>query len=343
MTVGEGLGARTPLAADLATGVDAISSNQTVKFTKYLRLVLPLDGYVFWVKADLVAKSKSASPNATESNASVANAGPDPNPDTPTREYEGSLHYATDNKQQADSSYAVNRVVFTSLDPINEFEDVGPNVLWIAKFKDIRFAFSSRKSFYKQADLHHYVGDAVYPVLASMLIDKVEDFSARQIVSNSIPLWLAMNAFDPQSSPWVQFAKPPTLYPAFLAPENFAGAFGTIDVPPETRAIQSAPLLGRRLRHDQLVGERVKITLWQLDNDAAMDFLDFVNQWTLDERTFGLSSSPVVKDERFNQVELGAIARKKTIEYDINYYQQSARDVARQLILNVVPTFLYYN
>ena len=44
----------TPIGADLQTGVEAISIQQTVTFTKYVRLVLPLDGYVFWVAAPLL-------------------------------------------------------------------------------------------------------------------------------------------------------------------------------------------------------------------------------------------------------------------------------------------------
>jgi len=53
----EALGARGPLAADLAEGVIAIGQDQEITFTKYVRLVLPVDGYVFWVKADLVGPS----------------------------------------------------------------------------------------------------------------------------------------------------------------------------------------------------------------------------------------------------------------------------------------------
>ena len=40
---------------DLAAGVDMLSIQQEITFTRYIRLVLPLDGYVFWVKADMVA------------------------------------------------------------------------------------------------------------------------------------------------------------------------------------------------------------------------------------------------------------------------------------------------
>ncbi|MBA5726954.1 hypothetical protein [Bombella mellum] len=40
---------RTPLTNALAAGLNDISYGQTVRFTRYQRTVLPVDGFVFWV------------------------------------------------------------------------------------------------------------------------------------------------------------------------------------------------------------------------------------------------------------------------------------------------------
>jgi len=42
--------AKPQLASGLAQGVETISNYEQITFTLYVKLVLPLDGYVFWVK-----------------------------------------------------------------------------------------------------------------------------------------------------------------------------------------------------------------------------------------------------------------------------------------------------
>jgi hypothetical protein len=39
----------------LAAGVDVLSGQQTVSFVPYVRTVLPIDGYVFWLNAALLS------------------------------------------------------------------------------------------------------------------------------------------------------------------------------------------------------------------------------------------------------------------------------------------------
>ena len=161
--VNEAVGAKTELGSDLAAGTTALSSQQEVTFRKYVKLVLPLDGYVFWVRADLV--SRGAVLNAMRVNGTPLNDPAKLNELADVITPLGSLHYATDAKQEVDATYSVNRVVFTSLTRVNDLDDVGPNVIFIGEFDGEKFAFSSRKSFYRQADLYHYVGDAVYPIM----------------------------------------------------------------------------------------------------------------------------------------------------------------------------------
>lgn len=338
--VAEATGARGPLASALKAGVDAISVNQKITFTKYIKLVLPLDGFVFWVKADLV--SAGALLNAgTILNKFYPNQKPVVVTPAPTLVAPGSLHYATESKQAAESSYAVNRVVFTSEVAVNDLDEVGPNVIFIAEFEGIKFAFSQRKSFYRQAELFHYVGDAVYPIMESQLVDSLVGLNLNAlIVSNSLPIWLSLNALE--AYPWEYFGNPGVvLYPAYLVEENAAPPFASVDVLPETtQGIAGAPYLSSNLSHSQLTRERVRITLWGLDNDAAMNFVDFVNQFSLNTDLIGIMNVPTVRDERTTQVELGTIAKRKVVEYEINYYQRAARNVARQLIESAFVDFI---
>ena len=75
---------------------------------------------------------------------------------------------------------------------------------------------------------------------------------------------------------------------------------------------------------------------------GGLDLVDFVGQYTLDNPTImGLSNVPVPRDEKRTQVELGTIAMKKVIDFDVNYYQIRVADVARQLILSAVPNVVF--
>ena len=63
-----------PLQSVLDLGLDTLSSGQEITFTQYVRVILPFDGFIFWVKADLL--SKSALYNAYKYNQLVNNALP---------------------------------------------------------------------------------------------------------------------------------------------------------------------------------------------------------------------------------------------------------------------------
>lgn len=317
---------------------DVTNPEVGVKFTKYVKLVLPLDGYVFWVKADLL--SASALFNAATFNSIALNQPLEVVTPAATVDVKGSLHYATDVGQGEDASFSTNRVIFTAERPVVDFNQIGPNVLFIGEWEGLKFAFSNRANWYQQAGIHHYSGDAVYPTLATQLIDKVEAFpKGGLIVSNSLPIWLSMSNLA--AAPYEFFGNENLfMYPSFLAESNIVPPFAAVHIPPEsTEAIAMSPTLGRRLEHSQLVRDSVKVTLWGLDNAAAMTFVDFVDQFTLNTGLMGVMNCPAVRDEKDLQIELGAIAKKKVIEYEVNYYQSAVRDVARQLILRAVPTY----
>src|ERR1700761_8256556 len=186
-----------PLGAALRPGIEAISANQTITFTKYQRVVLPLDGFIFWVKASLLAPG--AVPNGLSLNAttSAANTAPKVVSAAPTVVATGSLHYDSRTTQDETGTYAINRVMFTSEIHVQDLDQVGPETLYIGTIDEIRFSFSSHKNLYKQAQIWHYVGDAIYPELESQIIDNAWDLDTRSIVvSNSLPLWLFFNGYQ---------------------------------------------------------------------------------------------------------------------------------------------------
>lgn len=330
----------TPMAAANKAGIDQISYFQEIVFTRYQKLTLPADGYVFWVRSNLVSHSAlvgSAVAGETSPNSSPAVISPE------TISVRGSLHYSTDTRQDEDETLSINRVVFTSEKLVEDLNVIAPDTLWLGEWQGVRFSFSARSSFYEQAGLHHYVGDAVYADMTPQIIDNSNQFSELTVVSNSLPIWLSMNAWMPV--PYLPFSNPSLrLYPSFLVPDNIRPPFVSVHVEPGgTRALAAAPALGRRLSHYQLATDHVKLTLWGVRNNLAQDFADFVNQFSLSTDLIGVMNMPIMRDEKRTQSELGTISQKKTIEYDVSYYQTSARDVARQLIRRVIPTYVFTN
>ena len=331
--------ARTPLGADLAAGVDAISYSQSLTFTKYVRLILPLDGFVFWVRADLV--SASAILNTTPFNVATPNQPQDVAAQATTYIVQGSFHYATERRQEEAETYSVNRGIFSALAPVAFLNAIAPGIKWITTFQGQKFSFSARGSFYQQAQIYHYVGDAVYPDMETQLIDAVEGFDSKNlVVSNSLPAWLALNTFAP-NWPFYPNYNPATLYPSFLSPPDIEPPWGTVHIGDnDTKSFVGAPYLGRRSSQFQFASDRVRVTLWGCRNIAAEDFLQRVLQYSLDTNIFGIMNMPIPRDAKRVQSELTALAQKKIIDFEVSYHQKRIADLARQLIVTAVPTYL---
>lgn len=334
----EALGAKNILAAALAAGVEVISQEQEITFTRYRKLILPLDGYVFWVKETLI--SQSAIFNNIVPGRTTLNAFPKVLESAPTFDCKGSLHYASDTRQEETETYAANRVVFTAEQEVQSLNDIGPDHLWLGEFDGIRFAFSSRSSFYFQSDLFHYVGFAVFADMVPQIIDSFVGFDRRQIVSNSLPAWLSLNTYNPGYG----FGNTTgiKLYPSMLVPANIVPPFAAVHIDPAgTRAVASAPTIDPKTStHTQLCSDRVRITLWGARNFSAADFLDMVYQFSSDfPGAFGIQNIPSIRDEKRNQTELFALAQKKTLDFDVSYLQQAMRNIAQQLLSTVIPSF----
>lgn len=330
----------TMLDAALRAGIDSLALNQEITFVQYRRVVLPLDGYVFWVKADLLV------PNAY--NMQPLNTPPLGGPSIvkgPAKEIriKGSLHYATDQIQDEVATYASNRVIFTSESEVQDFNAVAEDLMYIGEWEGIRFAFNARGSFYRQADIFHYVGNAIYSVMEPNIIDDPMLFRNRQIVSNSLPIWMSMNGYV--AEPWEFFSNNTfPMFPSFLSPGNLPPPYATIHVEPSgTLALAATPRLDRTVGHTQLCRDFVRITMYGLDNEAALTFQDFVNQFSVNTDAIGIMNIPVIRDEKQTQTELAILALKKSIEFEVSYYQNVARDLARQLIKQVIVNYEFGN
>lgn len=307
----------------LAVGLDVLSGEQEISFTPYIRMVLPVDGFVFWVRASLLPAEKIAQHGLTSG-------------DTVT--VPGSLHYATVGHQVEDETVAIRKVDFAAQNQITAFAAIAPTVMYVATWQaplgSFKFTFSSRGTYYQQADIHHYVGDAVYPVFDRTLIDDIGDFNEGAVVSNSLPLWLKMASEVPYVSLITSSVE---LFPAFLVPVNLRTPYGTVNIR-ATRALSAMPLRGRDSSHSQLCAETATLTFYGLRNEEVMDFTDYVFDRALNLDDFGIMNMPVVQDEQRTQVELAALAMKKTVVFEISYLQIRMRDIARQYIATALMT-----
>lgn len=327
----------TQMHAALDAGIAQVSNFQTVTFVKYVRMVLPLDGFVFWVRADLLADRMLYS--AYQFNAAAL--AQIPLTINAPLEFDAScdVHYATANTQDEADSNIVNRVVCTAEDEIEGLNDIGPYVIYIAEIDGVRFSFSARGMLQQNAAIYHYTGTAILATMATQIIDRVPDLDSENVVvSNSLPIWLSFNNYEPLD--FEAFGNTTPLFPSYLVPNGMTPPYGAVHVVPfDTAALASAPTLGPTLSHSQLAHDRVKITLFGLRNNTAQDFLDFVIQYMTNYDDLGLMNMPILRDAKAGQVEFGTLAQKKEIEFEVSYLQSRVRDIARQYIASAFVSY----
>lgn len=315
--IGEATQAPPQLASVLDAGISTLSADQSITFQQYTKVTLSQDGYVFWVATG------------------------------EAKDFSGSLHYITDRHQDEDQTVAANRFIFTAKQEITAFNSVSPSTLWIGAWTidgvTLQIAFADHGSFYKQADLWHYSGYAVYPAMASQLVQSSADLPAGPIVSNSLPIWLTQNSYQGISVP---------VYSSFLVPDNIQPPYVVAHVEPDSTEVLgafpiqvgagtpipnsgSAPLY--QYMTDQLCAEDVRLTLYGFTNGQARAYLQAIidNSWN---DVFGFCSSPVIKDDKRTQAEIAAVAMKKRIEFRASYYQSSADAIVRRFIVSASIT-----
>lgn len=310
------------MASALAAGLDTVDQKQTVSFTLYVKQILPLDGFVFWLKADQILNPPSWLV------------------DLPLiLTVDGSLHHATINTQSEDENFSTQRVIFTAKDPVSNLGAMTPDTLYMAQVDGYKYAFSSRSNWYKQADLYHYSGDAVYPALADMVVDNINDLDlTNRVVSNSMPIWLMFTQTKTASFPntWIP-------YPAFLLPDNMSPPYAAVDIDArQTRPLAAGRAYDKSGNRFQLVTDTVEVSFYGVRNDAILDWVDAVVQYGLDNATtFGVMNSPVPGDLKRTQVEISTIAQKKTVTFQVCYYQSRLTAIAIKYILSAYVGAIY--
>lgn len=320
--------ATTPMAAVLSAGLDMLSGGQEVTFTQYVRLVLPLDGFVFWVKADQIGQS------AVESSAPMAsvafNAPPVVTAPAQVTAVMGSLHYAQEVHQDQDATYTSNRIVLTAKSEIEDLDAIGPTVMFVGEIDGLRFAFQRQGMFYRQTGLWHYEGVAITAPMSTQIIDDATTLNASSVVvSNSLPIWLALNKYMP-------------LFPSYLGPLNEEPPYATVHIEPNyTEALQTVPHLDGQQNQWQLTKDRVVITTYGLRNYTLTDYVQYLYAFSMNTDAFGLLNMPTIRDEKRTQADFDVLAQKKSITLEISYYQQRVRNVAQRLITQALGTVSY--
>jgi hypothetical protein len=306
------------LQAALDAGLDQISADQVVTFVQYTRVALAPDSSVFWV----------ANPATTQS-------------------AKGSLHFATDREQNIDETVGRNEFIFSSQQEVTAFNSITPSTMLIGSWpfadgQNLQIAFSRRGRFYEEAKVWHYVGTAVLPAMQSQIIASMDDLPTGPIVSNSVPIWLSSGTFlSGQTLTTIP------VYPSFLVPDNLVPPYIVAHVDPDrTEAIGAFPEIcwpgtivpdsGASPLHEvpssQLTRDEVTLTLYGMNSELAWQYRSSLIALSLTD-IFGFSALSAIKDAKRTQVEIAALAQKKTIEIRANYYQGTANAIAYRLIL----------
>jgi hypothetical protein len=312
--ISEAAGAPSQLAASLAAGVAQISNNQSVTFQQFTKSTLPTDGFVFW----------------------VANG--------PSQLFSGSLHVLTDRKQEEDQTIAANKMVFTATEEISQLNAIAPGTMWVGSWQVdgtvLQVAFSETGANYQQAGLWHYRGFAVYPAMSAQLVSSSADLPVEPIVSNSLPIWLGLAS---QSAAYTAFGIAP-VYPSYLVPDNVVPPYITAHIEPELTEAPSFPIYtwpGNptpptqlvQMPSNQLVRDNVRLTFYGFNNQQAIQFYAALVDYSVNTDDFGFGNTPTIRDDKRAQVEIAAIAMKKTLNIVAWYYQATSDAIARRLIL----------
>lgn len=331
--VAETLSQSSQVHASLSDGTDVVSDFQVVRFEKYVRLVLPVDGSVFWVRAALLTDQMLYSAYLFNA-AALGDVGASSLDAPIVFDHKGDLHYSTANSQQEADSDVTDRIVFTAREEVENLQDVGPYVMYVAEVDGIRYSFSQRGRLQQNAGTYHYSGTAVLASMDTQLVDSPSQLNTRDVVvSNSLPYWLSLNGY--QAEVYEAFSNYVSMYPSFLIPNNLPPPYVSVHVDPtRTRVLAAVPSLGSTLSHEQLCADVVKFTLCGLRSDQTLDFMDFLLQGMRNGDAVGLMSLSPLRDMKKGQVELGVLAQRKELELEVSYLQSSVRNVARQYVVN---------
>jgi hypothetical protein len=133
-------------------------------------------------------------------------------------------------------------------------------------------------------------------------------------------------------------------------PDNVEPPYVTAHIEPgETTALQAFPTYAwpgaptpptalQPMASAQLMRDTVRLTLYGFTNQRAIQFYAALIDYSLNTDDFGFCNSPAIRDEKRMQVEIAALAMKKTLTILASYYQGTADAIARRLILSASIT-----
>jgi hypothetical protein len=331
-TIFETTGAPRELGAGLQQGVNTLSYNQDMPFDLYKRLVLPIDGFAFWIKASLLPEYYDSLYNTTPMNQTTPNQGAVKPVLTPLQAKVlhfralGSLHLTQVTEMQEAKVYTRQRVVFTCLQEVDHLDATAPDEMYFTTLPNgSKAAFSALESRYFQSGLWHYVGLGLFNVNSTQVIDDLSKLDTSQIVSNSLPIWLSLGTNELP------------VYPSYLSLANINPPYVVADIT-STTALASAPTYYDKTSQYQLSRDEVRFTMWGLNNAKALDWqYKVLNQSYFLE--YGIGNCPVPVDEKEPQNEFQVIGQKKSMVLTVNYYQERARNIAMQLIERALVSY----
>lgn len=279
------------LASTLQAGLGVISQDQEVTFSAYRRVVLPVDGYVFWLRDKAI----------------------------PSLSVAGSIHYSADQRQELDNTISFVNVVFTTNTQIVDLEEIYPTHLWIGSFDNFQFTFSSHAKFYEQADLWHYEGHAVYPEMRTQIIEESTQLPTEPVVSNSLPLWLQLG----------EGGVP--VFPSYLVPDNLTPPYAVAHIgASDTSVLQPVQIVDKEdYQIYQLVSDNVRIITYGLNNREIQNFVASIYTFNEFNPVFGIMQDGIkVSDIKHIQSELNVIAQQKEITFKASYVQSAVYEQA---------------
>lgn len=295
----------TPLADALGHGLHNIDYNGTISFTKYRRVVMPADGFVFWV--------------ATYE----------------TQEVAGTLHVATDSDMIEDQSYDKSTLQFTTQDEVHSFHDIAADTVWVGHVNNSKFAINSVMGQYDQAGLFHYHGSTILPAFASQFIDSPAQLETLgPVTSSSLALFMAMPTLGSVALDWCPWPENVPVFPSFAVPDNQPPPYIAVHNDPASSTSENMGTLDPDTGStSRLVREKVRLRLYGLPHQQADTILTYILRWSLlNTDKIGITNSPTIRDEKQPMADINALAMCKTIDLDVMYTQAAVRTTGLSFI-----------
>lgn len=303
-----------PYAGVLRNGIDFLKENNKFIFITYSKAILPYDGFIFWIKR----KEETVIVKSIE-------------------------HTAEEMLQEGDTFRSESTLILTSEEPLFDFSQNDLETIKVIVCNNNRYVIRKSGENTGESGIFHYMARIIEKPLESILLDSEDDFRSRKIqLSSSIPLFilLASGVFDLVPVHY-------DLYPAWLVPFNKKPPYITVEIIKTTALASGSQTV---IHHEKeyllkLVQEEVKFVLYGFDNDAAFIFLKQLEKWSTIYNYIGFMNMPCIEDEVHNQVELGSVAQKKSIELVISYYQSAELldELKEKMISTVLMEFNYNN